>query len=121
MSPTAEQVNAEMSALLRRLAEPVSAGESIKACIRRAATRAGLTYGQTKRIWYAETKIITAQIADQLRERASAHDRKLQQAAFQAVLAMQDTDPALYRECVETLRDLLGEHGQGQRSGGSRG
>jgi hypothetical protein len=107
MVRTSEQIQDEISALLKRLADPVTAGESVKACIRRASQRAGLPYGQTKRLWYSEWRTIPAHVADEIRERAEIHDRRLQQAAFQAILALQDSDPEYYRHCIEEMGDVL--------------
>lgn len=104
---TADQIQDEMSALLRRLADPAVAGESVKACIRRAATRAGLTYCQTKKLWYRETRNIPAFVADEIRERAARHDRELKRAALQAIVTMQETDPQFYRSCIEALGEVV--------------
>ena len=107
MMRTADQIQDEISALLRHLADPAVAGESVKACIRRAATRAGLTYGQTKKLWYRETKNIPAYLADELRERAARHDRQLRRAAFNALVEMQQSDPEFYRDAIEALGDIV--------------
>jgi hypothetical protein len=107
MVRTSEQVQDEISKLLRRLADPVEAGESVKACIRRASMRAGLSYGQTKRCWYKEMRNIPAHVADEIRDRAAAHDRRLQQAAFQAIIALQESDPDYFRQCIEEVGDIL--------------
>jgi hypothetical protein len=107
MVRTAEEIQDEIARLLRRLADPVVAGESVKACIRRASQRAGLPYGQAKRAWYCEWRKIPAHVADEIRERAAAHDRRLQQAAFQAIVALQESDPDYYRECIEEVGDIL--------------
>jgi uncharacterized protein YbaR (Trm112 family) len=104
---TADQIQDEISALLRHLADPAVAGESVKACIRRAATRAGLTYGQTKKLWYKETKNIPAFLADELRERSTRHDRELRRAAFHALVEMQQSDPEFYRDAIEALGDIM--------------
>jgi hypothetical protein len=104
---TAEEIQDEIARLLRRLADPVVAGESVKACIRRASQRAGLPYGQTKRLWYREWRDIPAFVADNIRERADKHDRKLKHAAFQAIIALQDSDPDYYRQCIEEVGDIL--------------
>lgn len=112
---TAEQVQAEISALLRLLASPVTAGESVKACVRRASVRAGLPYGQVKRMWYREWREIPAHVADIIRERARQHDKKLKAAMFQSIVAMQDSDPAFYRECTQELGDLLFQDGDKSR------
>lgn len=104
---TAEQIQDEMSALLRRLADPVVAGDSVKACIRRAATRAGLPAGQVKRLWYREWASIPAFVADQIRERAAAHDKKLKMAMVEAISVMQATDPDFYRDHIEEIGEAL--------------
>ena len=104
---TADQIQNEMSVLLRRLADPAVAGESVKACIRRAATRAGLTYCQTKKLWYRETRNIPAYVADEIRERAARHDRELKRAALQALVTMQEVDPEFYRSCIEALGQMV--------------
>jgi hypothetical protein len=107
MVRTSEDIQNEIARLLRRLADPVTAGESVKACIRRASTRAGLPYGQTKRLWYREWRDIPAFVADNIRERADKHDRKLKHAAFQALVALQESDPVFYRSCIEEMGDVL--------------
>lgn len=118
---SAESVTQEISALLRQLASPVEAGESVKACIRRASMRSGLSFNQTKKCWYREYRSIPAHIADQIRERAADHERKLKQSALQTLLAMQRSDPDLFRESIEALGDILHRQGEGRRSaGGSR-
>ena len=124
MSSVAEDfssaVRDEISALLKRLAEPVQVGETVKTCIRRAAERSGLTYNQARHGWYGEWKYIPAHVADQIRNRAAEHDRKLKQAAFETIRAMQASDPALFRECIEELSDLLGSDREARSAGGGR-
>ena len=119
MVTTAEDVQEEISKLLKRLADPVEAGESVKACIRRASMRAGLTYTQTKRGWYGEWINIPAHVADTIRERAAAHDRRLKHAAFQALVAMQESDPEFYRQCIEEVGDILLPERSPRRASGS--
>jgi hypothetical protein len=104
---TAETVQDEISSLLRQLANPVTAGDSVKSCIRRASMRAGLPYGQTKRLWYREWHDIPAFVADNIRERANIHDRKLKHAAFQTLVAMQNSDPEFFGSCIEALGEIL--------------
>lgn len=118
---TAETVQTEMADLLRRLADPVTAGDSVKACIRRASIRAGLPYGQAKRLWYREWHDIPAFIADNIRERANLHDRKLKAAAFHTIVAMQNSDPEFYGSCIEALGQILLPRagGSGCESGGA--
>lgn len=107
MVRTADDIRKEISALLRRLADPVVAGESVKGLIRRASMRSGLTYGQAKRLWYSEQRSIPAHIADMIREKASAHDRHLKHAAFRTLVQLQKSDPEFYRDCLEGLGEIL--------------
>lgn len=117
---TAEQVKDEISVLLRRLADPVVAGESVKALIRRASVRAGLPHGQTKRLWYAEVHNIPAHIADHIRERAFQHERKLKRSVVEAISVMQVTDPDYYRDLIEAAGAVLLPGGELTRSHGGK-
>lgn len=117
---TAERVQDEMAALLRRLADPVVAGESVKACLRRASMRAGIPHGQTKRLWYSEMSTIPAFLADQIRERAAAHDRKLKASMVDALAAMQTSDPDFYRSATEALSAALLQNGNVSRPDGGK-
>lgn len=118
---TAEHVQEEIAKLLRRLAEPVVAGESVKACIRRASMRAGLPYGQVKRAWYFEWATIPAFVADQIRERAAAHDQRLKASMVEALSAMQTSDPDFYRAAIEALGAVMLPGGDVSRRGGREG
>lgn len=118
---TAEQVQDEIATLLRRLADPVVAGESVKACIRRASMRAGIPYGQTKRLWYREWSSIPAFVADQIRERAAAHDKRLKASMVEALSAMQTSDPDFYRSAIEALGAVLLPNGNASGPGGREG
>ena len=66
---TADDIRTEISGLLKRSVEPVQAGESIKALIRRAAFRLNLSPGRAKRLWYEEAALIPAHEADTIRRR----------------------------------------------------
>ena len=79
---TADTIREEMAGLVRRSAEPVQAGESIKALIRRSATRLGLSFGRAKRYWYSEIRTVPAHEADKIRARAARilRERKQVQA-----------------------------------------
>lgn len=50
----------EMRTGLRRLAEPIPAGDSIKAQIGRAARAAGLSYSRAFELWYGRARRIDA-------------------------------------------------------------
>lgn len=104
---TAEQVQDEISILLKRLADPVVAGESVKACIRRASMRSGLPQGQVKRLWYREWSTIPAHVADQIREKATQHERLLKRSIVEAIHVMQVTDPDFYRSVIEAAGAVL--------------
>lgn len=112
------EVTQEISQLLRQLASPGEPGESIKESIWRASRRAGLSFIQTKKYWYRERRTVPAHLADQIRERAADHERRLKRAAFQTILAMRESDPDLFSESIEALGDIL--HRTGQERGSSR-
>lgn len=118
---TAEQVQDEISILLRRLADPVVAGESVKACIRRASVRAGLPPGQVKRLWYREWSTIPAHVADQIREKAAHHERSLKRSIVEAISVMQTLDPDFYRSVIEAAGEVLLPGGDLPRSGSGKG
>ena len=94
---------AEASSLIRLLAEPAVAGESVKSAIRRAARRAGIDASLGKRLWYGEARRIDADTMDRLRiaaddtkayaEAISARRTILARlAACEAALGLQDAD-----------------------------
>lgn len=109
----------EASHLMRRIAEPVSAGESIKALINRAARLTGINSSRAKAIWYQETRRIDAEEIDRLREVAAAraqkrealahhdlHELRSRIARIERLLAASDTDG--HRESLAALRGALG-------------
>lgn len=57
----------EAASGLRRLAEPIPAGDRIKAQIARAARKAGLTYSRAFEIWYGRARRIDAHELDAIR------------------------------------------------------
>lgn len=101
----AETIQVEMQESVRRLAFPGVPGEGVKACIRRVAIRSGLGFGQIKRLWYGEWRIVPAHVADQIRNAVEAHERRLD-AEFEALktrraalygLTHESSDPEFYR------------------------
>jgi hypothetical protein len=104
---TAEAIQDEISEKLRRLACPVAAGESVKELIRRASRRSGVPYGQVRRAWYKNWRSIPAYIADQIRERATAHDEQLRRQLYRSIVAMQDADPEYFNRRIESLSQYL--------------
>lgn len=72
---TALSVSTEMSDGLRRLAEPVRAGESIKALIGKAARRAGMSYGRAYECWYGRARV-RAEELDRVRALLQAKEQE---------------------------------------------
>lgn len=62
-----EAVVLEMRAIVRRAGEPWQPGDSVKAALRRAARKLGLSYRRTKTFWYGEPCSVRAVEADRLR------------------------------------------------------
>lgn len=97
-----EVVSVEISDCLKRLASPAEPGEKLKAIYGRIAVKTGLTYGQVKRLWRREWKIIPASVADEIRRKVAEHERKLDardeilRARFWA-LNHQSSDPEFYQ------------------------
>lgn len=61
----------EASTLLRRTAEPRPIGDSVKAAIRRAARRVGLSFGRAEDIWYRQARLVRAEEMDAIRKAAA--------------------------------------------------
>lgn len=63
----------EASLLVRAVAEPCPAGDSVKAAISRARRRLGWSYSRTRAVWYADLRIrLAAYELDELRAKALA-------------------------------------------------
>jgi hypothetical protein len=60
----------EAQSLVRRCAEPRTAGESVKAAIRRVCRRLDLPFTRTRDIWYGDARRIDAGEMDRLRREA---------------------------------------------------
>jgi hypothetical protein len=60
---TAEAVNELLLQVVRRAAEPVSAGDSVGQQIDRAARRLRVPRGFVKRLWYRESGTVAAHVA----------------------------------------------------------
>ena len=72
---TAATAAMEMSEGLRRLAEPVHAGDSVKALIGRAARRAGLAYSRCYECWYGRARV-RAEELERVRQLLRAGERE---------------------------------------------
>jgi hypothetical protein len=68
----------EAQTLVRRCAEPRPAGDLVKAAIRRASRRLGLSFTRTRDIWHADARRIDAEEMDRLRQ--GAENAELAQA-----------------------------------------
>ena len=101
VAATAEAVRHELRNRVRGLAEPVRAGESVQQMIQRVARRAGLNFGQVKRLWYEEWAVVPAHVADTLREldlereRAQARHGALKNEIDRALVASLAAGPAV--------------------------
>jgi hypothetical protein len=92
--------SAEASQLVRRCAEPVSAGESVKALINKAARRTGLSASRVKGLWYAEARSVLAEEMDRLRA-AAKRERALEDDARRDAALRNE-----YREVSERLERM---------------
>lgn len=94
----------EVAERLRRLAEPIPAGDRVKTQIARAARRAGLPYGRTRDLWYQRTRRIDGCELDAIRHAESA---RLQESSDDLVRLAADCE-ALARR----LSDLVAPSGR---------
>lgn len=60
----------EAQMLIRRCAEPRSAGDQVKAAVRRASQRLEMRFSRTRDIWYGAARRIDAEEMDHLRREA---------------------------------------------------
>lgn len=66
--PMSDVIATEMQSIVRAAAEPIQPDDSVKARIRRASRKLGLTYRRTRTFWYAHPCAVRASEADQLRQ-----------------------------------------------------
>jgi hypothetical protein len=99
---------AEASKLVRRVAEPRSVGDSVKAAIARAARRIGFHHSRTKDIWYAHARRIDAYEMDRLREEAGRVEARIAVAHLLGLRnSLAATDPNFHRPQIAALDDAL--------------
>lgn len=123
---TADAITQEMQFAVRSLAQPLTAGESVKSCIRRVSRNTGLTFRQVKRLWYGDWPALPACIYQDVKEKAAAHDR-LQQARAEASdnlemlrslhARLSTTDPDFYRAEIDALECALAGSSPRNRTG----
>lgn len=66
----------EAQSLVRRLAEPCTAGDSVKAQILRASRRAGFGFNRVRSLWYGDERCSVSAIEmDKLRRAAGARGK----------------------------------------------
>lgn len=87
--------------LVRRVAEPRTAGDSVKQAIIRAARRLRWSITRTKAIWYAEARRIDASEMDQLRALASEQAARYSRMAE----ALRHVDAEMYQPDIDALID----------------
>ena len=105
----------EMSNCVKRLVSPAEPGARLKALYELVSDRCGrdedgcriVNYGQARRLWKKEWKIIPAWLADHIRRKVAEHERKLAardiplEARFWA-LTHQSSDPEFYQRRAAT-------------------
>lgn len=114
---------AEASSLLRRVAEPRPAGDTVKAAINRAARRVSahllhpMKASRAEDIWRSEARAIRAEEMDAIRKAAAAdryaeearddHARLLDRIS-RIETALRISDPEFHREQADALRAAAG-------------
>lgn len=110
----------EMQAGLRTIAEPVHAGESVKALINKAARRTGFEYWRAREIWYGRARRIDASELEIVR----ACLRKQEKASLNAEMAAMHArvsrlealfttqDPEFFGPDVSAVREQLAQLGR---------
>ncbi len=98
----------EASVLLRRVAGPREAGDSVKTLIRRAARRLGWEFSRTRGLWYAAARRIDSEEMDRLRSEASrAEAQALQQRISSLHARLAATDAEFHRDTIDALERAL--------------
>jgi hypothetical protein len=119
-SEISEMLSREASVLVRRVAEPRTIGDSVKAAIVRASRRLGWRFSRTRDIWYAHARRIDAFEIDALRAAAAEA-----QMAAKRLLALRDAliakDPAFHCDDIRALERALRGMGCDVVAGSIRG
>lgn len=104
----------EAQSLLRKVAEPVPAGDSVKAAICRASRRLRWNFNRTKSLWYGDQRAKVSgdelnQLRDVAKQSAGGGDDLLARTAIalETVAARLDRiDPDMFGTDCAALRDL---------------
>ena len=100
----------EAQSLVRRVAAPVPAGDSVKAAIVRASRRLKWNYNRTKTLWYADERAkVSGDELNQLRAVAKQHTAGAANHDLMARLEyieerLRHIDPDFYGPQLDTLR-----------------
>lgn len=109
----------EAQTLVRLLAEPCPAGDSVKAQIGRASRRVGLGFNRVRSFWYADERCaVSADELDTLRRAAGARKQNDQAIADdlekrldvveRMLFAMAQQDQEFVSEMLHSLRSSVG-------------
>ena len=116
----------EASSLVRRVAEPCPAGDSVKAAIGRAARKLRWNYTRVRAFWYADDRVtVTGDELNQLRAAAKqtgARDEVLArlesvEQMLRALEARMPQDADFYSAHADTLRSVANRIGRADHSG----
>jgi hypothetical protein len=87
---------AEAQTLVRRIAEPCTAGDSVKAQMLRASRRVGLGFNRIRSIWYADQRVsVSAVEMDVLRRAAGAREQKAEAHRDELVIRVEALEQQL--------------------------
>lgn len=103
----ADAIRDEMSAALRRIAEPRPVGDTVSQAIYRSARRLGISPGRAKRLWYREASV-QAHEADLIRERARKQRAREMQRLREQLSAIEAQQRMNTDALIEDARQLLG-------------
>jgi hypothetical protein len=113
-------IASEMQSSLRLIAEPVHAGESIKALIGKAARRVGFDYWRTHDLWYGrarridavELEAVRARVRRQEEAEANAEIAELRARLARLESALELADADFHGPTREALRGQMGVLGR---------
>lgn len=108
---------AEASALLRRVAGPREAGDSVKLLIRRASKRLKWSFTRTKDVWYRDARRIDSIEMDRLRDKVAELEAR---QAIASVVALRqrlaEADEDFHGPTIAALDDALRRMGADVRA-----
>jgi hypothetical protein len=108
LSPTARTNTVEEARILvKRCADPCSAGETYKGAIRRAAQRLRFSFIRTRAVWYGEARRIDASEMDRLRQVAEEVELSLAISAIETLIAKAGSDSAEAQNAIAGLAAAL--------------